>query len=281
MTVNHRWGTETWQHTLTCKHPDMTRVRTAALATMRAALIDFKTYSPLLYFTIDFFTTLDFSQPCEPVIAHALSNHLFRSAYNEQSQSGWDHFARGLLSVRWNHLQQIHLQRIETKDMHALDKWARAFTKSILEYNRTMSNERCRILKKANDQTYEQRQHKQDWQLCLHLRKLEYKDHHHLYKPESFFLQSTMDTLHQWREKICMSIEPAPIKSNEEIRSFFPLQNDTPTLNPSRKRKHTSITTSKQSQSQLFRYQFTRSIAETAPPDGPPLNEYVLPFETQ
>ena len=172
---------------------------------MRTTLIDLKTYSPLLDFTIDFFTTSDFSKPCEPVIAHTLSNHLFRSAYNEQSQIGWDHFARGLLSVWWKHLHQIHLQRIEIKDTHALDKWARAFTKSILEYNRTMWNEHCRILKKANDQTYEQRQRKQDWQLCLHLRKnkdsFEYRDHHHLYKPESFFLRSTMVTLHQWREK--------------------------------------------------------------------------------
>ena len=131
---------------------------------MRTDLIDFKTYGPLLDLTIDFFTNLDFSQPCEPVIAHALSNQLFRSEYNEQSQISWDHFARGLLSVRWKHLQQIHLQRIESKDVHALDKWARTFTKSILEYNRTMWNERCRILKKANDQTYEQLQRKQDWQ---------------------------------------------------------------------------------------------------------------------
>ena len=71
--VNHRWGTsttpncpvcslcpETWQHVLACKHSDMTRVHTGALATMKIDLIDFKTYGPLLDFNIDFFIRLDF-----------------------------------------------------------------------------------------------------------------------------------------------------------------------------------------------------------------------------
>ena len=90
-----------------------------------------------------------------------------------------------------------------------------------------------------------------------------------------------MGILHQWREKIYMSIEPAPIKSNKDIRSFFPIQNDTPALNPSQKRKHPSIITSTQSQSQLFRYQFTQSTTEPTPPEDPPSNEYVLPPDIQ
>lgn len=234
MSINHKWGTsstpncpvccssiETWQHVLTCKYPDLYRARLAALSHMTTELKLFKTYPPLLHFTFEFFKNITFDSPDEPVIAHALSNQLFRYAYQEQQKIGWDHFARGLLSSRWKNLQQVHLQRIESKDIHGLDKWARAFTKSILEFNRSLWLERCRILKMENKLTYEKCQRQQDWQLCLHLRKhkdlIQYKDQHHLWKQESFFRKAHMEAISQWREKVCLSLDPTPVKHTRDI----------------------------------------------------------------
>ena len=137
MKINHQWGTsttpncpvccnipETWQHVLSCKHHDMRQVRSSLLAHMYTGLIDFKTHTPLIDFILEFFENPTFEPPKEPVIAHPLSSQLFHYAYREQSQIGWDHFARGLISSRWRHLQQIQLQRIKSKDIHTLDKWA-------------------------------------------------------------------------------------------------------------------------------------------------------------
>ena len=151
MKINHQWGTsttpnctvccntpESWQHVLSCKHTNMRKVKSAQLAHMHTDLITFKTYPPLIDFILEFFEKSTFEPPEEPVIAHPLSSQLFHYAYREQNQIGWNHLAWGLISSRWRHLQQIHLQRIKSKDIHALNKWARAFIETILEYNRVL-----------------------------------------------------------------------------------------------------------------------------------------------
>lgn len=138
--------------------PDMLHAKHGALEFMETTLATFNAYLPPPYLYNRLFQKLGFSAPIEPPIAHALSNILFHHVYNEQTNIGWDHFACGLLSSRWKHLRQLHLQHIESKDLHVLDKWVRAFIKAMLEFNRTMWREQRRILKLEHDLTYEERQ---------------------------------------------------------------------------------------------------------------------------
>ena len=175
-----------------------------------------------------------------------------------------------------------------SKDIHGLDKWARAFTKSILEYNGLLWQERCPILKRESDLTYEKRQRQQDWNLCLHLRKhkhlIQYNDHHYLYKPETFFTKGPLDAIQLWREKICLSIDPAPIKSNHDIRPFFSTLHENEPTTPPRKRKRDTPTKKKSwTQGDLLQFQFTRTVPsspntdeETQEPLLPPSFEEMI-----
>ena len=294
MSINHKWGTsstpncpvccaspETWKHVLVCKHPDMQRVRMTALTHMTTQLKLFKTYPPLLDFTLNFFKNINFESREEPVIAHTLSHQLFHYAFKEQQAIGWDHFARGLLTSRWKHLQQVHLQRIESKDLYALDKWVRAFTTAILEFNRTLWLERCRILKIENRLTFKKRQRHQDWQLCLHLRKhkdlIQYRDQHFLYKPGSFFRSAHMDSLTQWREKVCLSLDPVPVKSHRDIRSYFHVPDDSqPTICRKRKRE-TTTSSPPPRQGVLIDFHFTYMFPPSPPTIHSDSHEYEFP----
>ena len=74
-----------------------------------------------------------------------------------------------------------------------------------------------------------------------------------------------MDSIQLWREKICLSIDPTPIKSNHDIRHFFLSPQSDNTSHVSRKRKRDRPAKIKAArQGQLMDFEFTK-ISPTSP----------------
>ena len=91
----------------------------------------------------------------------------FYNAHENQCNIGWENFWQGMVSKNWRFLQHCHFLNCKTHDIHAVDKWTRMFIKSILELSWHLRKERCEILHKENEFTYEQRQRDGIWKLCV------------------------------------------------------------------------------------------------------------------
>ena len=239
MVVNEKWSgasnkcpvclhtRENSMHHLQCQSQDMRRAKDSFLSDFDMDLISFKTYPPLQEFIIEFFEKLHSGQALEcPDTVDQLYMVELQMAYEEQNDIGWENFARGLLSKRWRHLQHCYLIQNENKDMFAVDKWTRMVIKNILEYNRVLWKERCDILHKESDCTYQDRQRQEIYSLCQYLRKrkhlLPVNDHHFLDKDASFFFRRTIDNVLNWEKRIIIGLSSqTQEKKTRDIRSYM------------------------------------------------------------
>ena len=117
--------------------------------------------------------------------------NLFREAYLSQTMIGWQKFYRGFISIRWRHLQYKYFVELVYGDVHAMDKWARMVILNILEVSRLMWNERCIIVAKERDSSYEGRQIQQMCRLCKYLNthpdEIPFPKRHLINRTEEFF----------------------------------------------------------------------------------------------
>ena len=204
----------------------MKRKREEILGNFDIDLMHFKTYPPLQEFFIDFFEKMHCGQP--PVCPDTVDPKYLveiQLAFEDQSAIGWQHFARGLISKRWRHLQLCFLYNNDNKDMYAVDKWTRMVIRNILEYNRLLWNERCDVLHVESDCTYQDRQRQEIYNLCQYLRTrkrlIPDSDHHFLKKDPSFFFRSPIENVLNWEKRIIISLKPAKNKRNRDIRGYL------------------------------------------------------------
>ena len=156
-------------------------------------------------FLLDVVKTNDFD-PGEPVIANAKFCVPFYHAFRIQSILGWDNFARGIVAKEWKSLQYKYYLQEKTKDIHAVDKWARMLIKQIIEIYRIMWKYYCDYIAKENEQSYEGRQRYGIYSLCRYLQvnpiELLLHDLHCIDRHEAFFSRSPLDNVLMWKNRI-------------------------------------------------------------------------------
>ena len=78
--------------------------------------------------------------------------------------------------------------------------------KNLLEYHCVMWKQRCDIIAKENDLSYEGRQRKDIYSLCLYLKshpdELLSQDMHYTNRDENFFSKSPLDNVLMWKSCI-------------------------------------------------------------------------------
>ena len=268
MTINHKWKlgdpicpfcrshNEDWKHILTCNSPPRSMIRKKCILEFESALHDHNTYPPLAEFILSFISENDFN-PEEPSIINPRYCLLFHQAYHRQQQIGWENFSRGFIAFDWKCIQYRYLVENKTKDIHAVDKWARMVIKNLLEYHRIMWKHRCDAIANENEFSYEGRQRKDMYLLCLYLKshpdELLSQDHHYVDKTERFFTHSPFDSVVMWKNRIeqCMvnkNPDSTPIpKEKNSIKRHFRIKTNKrnrgrPKKKPSPKSKKTKTT---------------------------------------
>ena len=102
-------------------------------------------------------------------------------------------------------VDSLHTSGIEnkTKDIHAVDKWARMLIKQLLEFHRVMWKQCCDLIAQANKQTYEGRQRQELLALCMYLKSNQDiifdRDLHYFQRTDEFFTKSPIDNLLMWK----------------------------------------------------------------------------------
>ena len=143
---------------------------------------------------------------------------------------------RGFIAHDWQCLQYKYFLKLKTKDVHAVDKWARMVIKQLLELHRVMWKNRCDLIAQDNIQSYGGRQRQELTSLCTYLQanpnELLDKDVHYLDRSLDFFSKTPLDNLLMWQKQIlaCLAtkdpeivIRPAT-KENTIKRHFRTVQ---------------------------------------------------------
>ena len=194
-------------------------------------------------------------------------------AFDRQQQIGWKNFSRGFIVFDWKCIQYHYLVENETKDIHAVDKWARMVIKNLLEYHRIMWKHRCDVIAKENELSWEGRQRKDMSLLCLYLQshpdELLSHDLHYVDKTERFCTHSPFDNVVMWKNRIeqCLvnknpDTSPIPKDKNSIKRHFRIIKakhkrgrpKKKPSPPKSKKPKATSTLTSKSPKSKKSPY---------------------------
>ena len=90
-----------------------------------------------------------------------------------------------------------------------------------------MWKERCNILHKETDCTYQDRQRQEIYNLCRYLRERKYllpaNDHHFLNKEASFFFRGTIEHVLNWEKRIIigLSSHTSKEKKTRDIRGYM------------------------------------------------------------
>ena len=180
-------------------------MRKKLIGDFEMALYDHKTYPPLIEFILDFLNENDFN-PIEPAVINPRYCMLFHHAYHRQRMIGWENFSRGLIAFDWKCIQYKYFVKQETKDIYAVDKWARMVVKNLLEIHRNMWKQRCDIIEQENEVSYEGRQRKDMYSMCLYLKsnqdQLLPQDLHYIDRDEHFFSTSPFDNVMMWKNRI-------------------------------------------------------------------------------
>ena len=179
------------------------------------------------------------------------------SAFSSQTCLGWHNFYRGLVSDKWKKIKYRYYVEIDTKDIYAVDKWARNLVYSLIEYVRLMWKERCDIVAAERDASYEGRQRRQLQAFCkylqLHPDMIPQYQRSLIMRDDRYFQSQPLNNLLMWKRKIGIILDPTIIDQRNKLTSHFkksPKPNQP--VPKSSKRKQKTIGKSENAKKQLL-----------------------------
>ena len=230
---------ESWEHVYQCKNEHANRERKVYLNLFKDKLNALHTHPSLRDLILSVLHNLcnkqkpSFTPKNNPDSIETLLSAIFIS----QNNIGWTCFLKGIVSKKWGEAQEKYYR--EQKMAHEFNKqrWCNKLTSLLADFQRTLWNNRCNIVKLENEVTLEKRKRQQLFELHNHINrnpwKLRTSDRHLLRHNEKFFRKASIQQVDIWEQQVFVALNRAnnnPTQNNMDIRTYGNLRSCT---NPS------------------------------------------------